>query len=326
RHTLHNEYCEYAVIRRPDGQGNERPKRVQITTELAEFWTCVATHDPDRLRAMALEVLGEEPSWDELYGVADPHALGVLERKVEFARTMAGNGRHRDLVAAGVKPEPQGRLNTDNALFMTHQINGLDDLIFIVLFGARRFAVQEAVDQLREATENDIFTGELSELVCRHADPTAAMGAYGLVLQDAMMAFADPLGMYIRPLNAELFVHNDKPIPEEWVRWGRGAEGMRQRLELGPGDDDDAFLDDILVNVGEPEPLTGGYQVVKLLEVGPLIAKGPTRKADKREFEIVGPGGDVDCEKTGVCDDLKKLQREHDRLVGTNGPASEPGA
>ena len=49
RHELQNEYCEYATIRRPDGSGRSRPKRVEITTELAEYWTEIAARNPPRI-------------------------------------------------------------------------------------------------------------------------------------------------------------------------------------------------------------------------------------------------------------------------------------
>jgi len=56
---------------------------------------------------------------------------------IAFSTLVAGHGNDGKLVAAGVPAQPTGRLNTDNALFMTHPINGLDDLLYIVMFGAK---------------------------------------------------------------------------------------------------------------------------------------------------------------------------------------------
>jgi hypothetical protein len=81
RHALHNEYCEYRVVERTDTEGRRRPKRVQVTTELREYWVCVAMHDPDALRVLADDVLGFEPAWEDLYGVGDPFALDAEQRK-----------------------------------------------------------------------------------------------------------------------------------------------------------------------------------------------------------------------------------------------------
>jgi hypothetical protein len=42
RQELHNEYCEYRIIEQVDPSGRMRPKRVQVTTELREYWVCIA--------------------------------------------------------------------------------------------------------------------------------------------------------------------------------------------------------------------------------------------------------------------------------------------
>jgi hypothetical protein len=313
RHALHNEYCEYAVVYRDDSGGRLRPKRVQVTTELREYWLMLAVHDPERLLVVAEEVLGDKPSWTDLYGAPDPHVLSEDERRVGFARTMAGHGGDRALACAGVPANPAGRLNRENAVFMTHPINGLDDLIFIVLFGARRYAVKEPGGGFRRAASNDIFAAAgQRELACRHADPAAAMGAYSQVMDARMLSFANPLGIYLRPLNRELFKVGDEDIPDEWVRETRGGPGMRQRLEFGPGDDDDAFLDDIDVHVGgDRQRMTGGHQLLRQLNVGPLIATGATEPATESEFEVIPDAAPIECGQTGICDIVGALEREH---------------
>ncbi len=328
RHALHNEYCEYAVVHRVDASGRPRPKRVQVTTELREYWLTLATHDPEQLLAAATDVLGEEPPWTELYGTADPGAHEE-ERRRRFAVTMAGHGKDPVLEEAKVPRDPIGRLNTENAVFMSHPINGLDDLIFIVLFGARRFAVRDSGGELRRAERDDIFAGpEQQRFACRHADPAAALAAYGAVLAARAVSFANPLGMYLRPFNHRVLEFAGETIPQAWVRWSRGEEGMFQRLELGPKDDDDAFLDEIEFSVGqERQRLTGGHQLVKMLEVGPLLATGATSPATKEELEEIPVGNPIECHRTGICDDVGKLEREHELAIrseeaGTGLPSS----
>ncbi|KRF21755.1 hypothetical protein [Paenibacillus sp. Soil787] len=87
RRSLHHEYCEYVVIHKPDSYGQLRPKRVQVTTEMREYWVSVAIHDPNKLRKMAQEILGQQPSWEELYGTKDPFALNEEEREISFRHT-----------------------------------------------------------------------------------------------------------------------------------------------------------------------------------------------------------------------------------------------
>lgn len=313
RHELQNEYCEYAVVHRPDAAGTLRPKRVQITTELREYWMTLAIHDPACLRAVASEVLGREVEWRELYG-ADPTGLNEDERETRFALEVAGNGGDRALIRKKVPAQPIGVLNRENALFMTHQINGLDDLIYIVLFGARHFAVRTDAGGFREATIDEIFTDERAkELACRHADPRAASGAYDAVRGGFRIGFANPLGMYLRGITDALFTFEGEPLPPSWINFSRGGEGMWQRLEVGPADDDDAFLDEILLSDGAAqEPLTGGHQLLSRMDIGPLIAAVAGEPASEEEYEMIAAAPDVDCAAMDICRTVGYLKAEFD--------------
>lgn len=313
RHELQNEYCEYAVLQRPDEVGSLRPKRVQITTELREYWMTLAIHDPDRLREVASEILGRDVEWRELYG-ADPGDLNEAKRETRFAVEVAGNGGHRALVRRKVPDQPIGSLNRENALFMTHPINGLDDLIYIVLFGARHFAVRTEAGGFRPATIDEIFTDERAKvLACRHADPRAASGAYDAVRDGYTIGFANPLGMYLRGISEALFSFEGEPLPPSWINFSRGEEGMWQRLEVGPADEDDAFLDDILLADGAAsEPLTGGHQLVSRMDIGPLIAAVAGEPASEEEYKVIAEAPAVDCAATGTCNRVGHLKAEFD--------------
>src|SRR5262249_9140362 len=125
----HNEYCEYRVILRPDGD-RQRPKRAEITTELRDYWLCLARERPDRLLPPAREVLvtpehegDPEPTVEALYG-GEPRATRDA-RERQFVAQTAGSETQSDRIA------PAGPLNRDRALFLCHPINGLDDLFFI---------------------------------------------------------------------------------------------------------------------------------------------------------------------------------------------------
>ena len=192
RRAVQLEYCEYMIVSGRDETGALRPKRVEITTEFREYWACIAMHDPDKVRGMAADVLGAEPSWEELYGVADPHALSPEEREIAFGHTVAGHGNDRRLRVAGVPAQPTGRLNMERALFMTHPINGIDDLIYVAIFGAHAYCVAER-DQRRQAGGDDVFSAfKVTHLACNHADPTISLGVYDLVYHGAQVAFAKP--------------------------------------------------------------------------------------------------------------------------------------
>lgn len=312
RQVLHNEYCEYHTVQQPDTSGRLRPKRVQVTTELREYWVSLAMHDPTTVRGLAAGTLGFEPSWEDLYGVTDPTGLSVQQRKAAFSRLVAGHGNDNTLAAAGVPTQPTGPLNTENALFMTHPINGLDDLLYIVLFGARPYA-RRTSDGVEPATREQIFRAfDVEHLACRHADPAAALGAHAAVFNGQPVAFANPLGMYIQSFSDFLFLYEDKPIPDAWVRRSRGAEGMYQRLEFGPSDEDDAFLDDIQLVRGDlAEPVTGGYQVIRELEVGPKVVAGAQTEIGDDEYVMLDTSTDpIRCQEAGICRVIRQLRDE----------------
>lgn len=314
RHVLHNEYCEYRTIEKPDASGRMRPKRIQVTAELREYWVCIAKHDPVTVRAMAESALGFQPAWEDLYGVSDPKQLTEEQREIAFSTLVAGNGGDSKLKDAGVPDQPTGKLNTDSALFMTHPINGLDDLLYIVMFGAKPFA-RPTASGFEPVTKEQIFREYgFEHLACRHADPAAAMGAYGAVFNGQPVAFANPLGMYIQSFTKDIFLYQDSPVPESWVRFSRGEPGMYQRLEFGPADDEPAFLDDIIVAVGSSEqPLTGGFQLLQQLEVGPVVLIGAPTPVKEEEYQIVtASDAAIKCSEARVCDTIKTLKQEYD--------------
>jgi hypothetical protein len=308
RAELHNEYCEYAAVRAVDDDGRPRLKRVQVTTELREYWVTLARSSPDAVRALVTGITGTEPAWTDLYGVADPIVLDEDAREEAFAR----------LVAGGPQGPPSGPLNTRNALFMSHPINGLDDLLYIVVFGARPLFTDRA-GTLQPATREQIFrAGGAEHLACRHADPAAAMAAHGAAVAGRTVAFADPLGMYVQSFARDVFLLDGAPLPDSWVRFSRGAEGLHQRLEVGPPDDDPRFLDQAVTAEGAvDEPVTGGFQVVRHVEVGPFVVVGPeTPVTDDERTVLTTSDAPIVCRDADVCRSVAQLQRDFEAVHG----------
>jgi hypothetical protein len=314
RHELHNEYCEYRTLERPDATGRLRPKRVEVTTELREYWLAVARRSPTAVRRMAQDALGFLPSWQDLYGVSNPLVLSQAQREIAFATQVGGNGGDRALADAGVPAQPTGPLNTDRALFMTHPINGLDDLLYIVMFGAKPYSRANGAAATPVTREEIFRAAGVEHLACRHADPAAAMGAYGAAFAGRTVAFADPLGVYIRSFARDLFLFEGNPVPDAWVRFSRGQAEMFQRLVFGPPDDHPAFLDDISVATGAVEtPLTGGFQLLQQIEVGPLIVVGPTSLVAAGELVSIGASAaPIACLEAEVCTAIGALKARYD--------------
>jgi hypothetical protein len=313
RHETHNEYCEYRVVTAVDAQGRVRPKRVEFTSELREYWVVLAMKNPQGLQNAVENIIGRKPTWRELYDHDDPSLLNEDELRVRFSIMVAGNGNHRDLIDANVPSQPQGPLNRDNILFLTHPINGLDDLIYVVMFGATPYKVNDSSGE-RKALLQEIFRAfGVEHLACRNADPAAAAGPFDVVSEGREVAFAKNLGMYLRPLNKEIFEYNGNSIPDAWIKYSRGNEGMYQRLVIGPSDADNAYLDDIYLKKGAAkERIIGGYQIAEMLEVGPLVVVGDPSIVNPSDVKFVPPSPSaINCSQAGVCSRMKQLKDDY---------------
>ncbi|MBA3571475.1 MAG: hypothetical protein H0W34_05785, partial [Pyrinomonadaceae bacterium] len=303
RHNLHNEYCEYTIQYAMDSNGRRRPKRVHFSTELREYWVTIAKHDPNKLKEMATKVLGFEPSFQDLYGTADPNSLSEDMREVRFSTLVAGHGNDPNL-PSNVPAQPTSPLNREHMLFMTHPINGLDDLLYIVMFGAHPYT-NIVNGQRFPASKEQIFRQfGVEHLACRHADPAAAIGAHAAAYGGRALAFADPLGMYIRTFNGSDILYQGNPVPADWVRFRRGSgTGLYQRLEIGAPDSEDVFLDDLAIVTGSSvSAIIGGYQIARKIEVGPLVlASEETNVADDEYRVLTASDNLIACASVEVC-------------------------
>jgi hypothetical protein len=319
RHELHAEYCEYQVVPREG-----RPKRVQVTTELREYWECVAMHDPDLLRAMAKKVLGFLPPWKDLYG-GDPEKLTQAERRRRFAELVAGRGDLDDdvpgLEGVPVQPPP-GTLNTDNLLFMTYPLNGLDDLLELLFFGARPWATQDGNGSARAAPAAIFASLAVPEFACRRSDPAVMAEATDAAFNGYKVTLADPPGISILGFPYEAFSYRGQPLPRHWVRPSRGRPGHWQRLEVGPPDREHAFLDDIF-DITEQQPVTGGFQILRQLEIGVRLARWDPTPAAEIPVELTPQGPDpTPCSAENRCDAVKAAL---ERLGAGTQPAPAVG-
>lgn len=318
RLALHNEYLEYGFVMRPDGAGRMRPKRFIATTELMEWWQTMAAHSPEFFVARANTVAGTSFSVADLLGmsVAQWLAQSVPQRQASFRRRFVG---------LGASTPPQHGINLDHLLFMQHQINGLDDLIFVVHFGTFPYAVRTGTGRRRATIEEVFRSFGRDELFCRNADPAACSGAYDQVFQagtedapkGSQVAFADPVGMYIRTFGTGDLFLDSQPVPKSWTILSRGAEhGMAQRLMFGPSDAEPWFLDDATVDTGPGAKKVTGYKLASRIEVGPIVVVGPPKPVPSSAFVDINalPEGTIDCGSpaSGVCTFIAALKAEFD--------------
>jgi hypothetical protein len=327
RAELHNEYLEYALVMRTDAAGASRPKRFIATTELMEWWQTMAVYAPDYFLDRVASIAGARPSMTELFGVTTEKWLQQSEatRRNAFHNVMVGNGRN---------PPPVSGLNQQHALFMAHQINGLDDLIYVVHFGSFSYAVKQGGVRRRATIEEIFYAENVKHLFCRNADPAAAEGAYNQAFlkgtennpQARKLAFADPLGMYIRTFSPGDLYLNGAAVPASWTRCSRGDQnGMPQRLEFGPADSDAHFLDDVTIGTGADAPRVDGYQLAKRIEVGPLVVVGQHEAVNSFKDIPAIAAGAIACgsESDSRCAAIAAFKAEYDAqrslVRGTRG-------
>jgi hypothetical protein len=193
---------------------------------------------------------------------------------------------------------------------MTHPINGLDDLLYIVLFGARPYSRTTNSGRAPASKEQIFREFGVEHLACRHADPAAATAAHAQAYMGKAVAFANPLGVYINAFTSNVFKYNGQPIPSSWINFSRGE----QRLEFGPPDSAGVYLDDITVSEGQSTiALSGGYEIVKRIEVGPRLAISNSGSIDESEYiNLATDTSSLKCGEAGVCASIKRMKDEYD--------------
>jgi hypothetical protein len=89
---------------------------------------------------------------------------------------------------------------------------------------------------------------------------------------------------------------------------------MSQRLEFGPPDSHAAFLDEIMIDVGGvPLPVSGGYQVVQQMEVGPIVLLSPTSSVGAQEYVVLNTStAPINCREAGVCSSIRAMKDDYD--------------
>lgn len=143
---LQEEYLEWRVIR----DDSERITRIEMTTELPDFWRSVAARDPGTtLNLVAQRAREASVPAQAVYGDLDPLAAEVSpeDRERAFARSMLAWG-------AG-SPYNNGQ---KAICCMVHPMNTVEALIELVTRSAFPYAVEEpASGDVRSATSAEII-------------------------------------------------------------------------------------------------------------------------------------------------------------------------
>jgi hypothetical protein len=84
-------------------------------------------------------------------------------------------------------------------------------------------------------------------------------------------------------------------------------------MEFGPSDNEDIYLDDIVVSIGGGDvKLTGGFEVVQQMEVGPFVVVGGKSVVPAGKYkEIMGGNEPIRCNMASACENIEALYQEY---------------
>lgn len=306
------EYLEWRVIRE-DG----KPRRIEMTTELREYWQVLAAYQPERTLALVADFAGkDEVPIAEIYGSTDPFdaAVGPKERLEAFTRAMLpsfdGDGDSRAALA-GVSAYNDG---TKAICCLIHPFNRLLDLLRLVSTSAHPFLVTDSVSgRIRFPSGSEAIVGVKPVAEDgRNSDPLLVERIVQFATEGRWIGFDDPVGIYIRDFqHHELALPNGDPPPTDWfepggdraaISFSRGLgpqatdDGrpryQRLTLELPPGAD--LLLGDLVVR-RTGEKISFGGQLAALTQLAVYVRTGPCKQLASIEPQTPA-NGELDCQ------------------------------
>jgi len=272
RRALQHEYVEWRVV-----DDREGPRRIELTTELPEYWEVLAAYQP----AQALELVAEFAQQADVptaavYGPCDPFAKDTTPsaRAAAFRATMVD----------GFSPYNTGR---EAITCLVHKTNRLDAVVTLATAAAgcgivddegwrRSVTCNEAIPLLADAAEDG-----------RGSDPLLVERIARLAFEGRSIAFDDPLGIYIAAAeHSRLRTRDGEVIPPDWFTFGRGiaasesedgiARFQRATLEVP---EDAGFGLTALTDIATEEPIRFGGQIAELLQLVLLLRAGKENRA-----------------------------------------------
>jgi hypothetical protein len=306
RAELHEEYFEWRIARDATG----KLTRVEVTTELPEYWlTLAAFHPADTLRLIAR--FAGEPSVPSqaVYGGVNPFAAGVTPaaRRAGFADAMLPRG--------GTAPWSPYNNGHKAICFMSQGANTLGALIQLVAAAAFPFMTRDPDSgELRQLSGPEaIATGTQAAQACRNSDPTVVGATIGLCANGRRFALDDPIGIYIRSVDhGRLLQPDGSPVPADWFVFERGSRphdgvglerSQRTVFEVPPGL---GFVVGDLIDSQTDQPIQFGGQIADLFQLNVYLRVGPagaiTLPPRELDLPTVPP-----CEEHPDCRAISRL-------------------
>jgi hypothetical protein len=270
---LQEEYLEWRTVRAPGGA----IRRVELTTELRDYWRVLAAHEPARTVELVGELTGRAVAARDVYGMGAPADHGSAAREQAFARTMIAR---------------RNRLNDgrDGICFMTHRSNDLAALAQLAAAAAMPCTVREPGRvRVRRAVAGEAIAllGAVA-VPGRASDPVIVEALGRLASERRLLALADPVGVYVAGVeHSRLVTPGGAAVPREWFVASRG--GQRLVLEVPAGE---GFAVGDLVDAATERPIRHGAQIAELVQVRTLFRmSAPGAVRSRAGLEAVGDSG-----------------------------------
>lgn len=275
----HEEYLEWRVVHGPDG----KLRRVELTTEVQEYWRILAAHHPAKVLRLAGRFAGEETApWQDLFGSLNPFAPNVTpaQRARAFDRMMlVGDGP-----LLTIPPRSPYNNGAKAICFLSQSVNSLGAAVGLARFAGIPHAKLDAGTAVRMSAAEAIAATDTQLAVdCRSSDPTIVDVLIRLAWAGRSLSLHDPLGIYILGVDAAgLALPDGSPMPLDWFDFQRGAQGaaapggvrLTQRLVVEVPAGAGFSLGDV-IDTSIDEPIRFGGQIAKRVRVGLYARLGP---------------------------------------------------
>lgn len=261
---LQDEYLEWRVVR--DG---ERLVRVEITTELGEYWRLLAGYDPAETMRLVREFArdGSVP-YSQIYGRTEEHVGRATprERTAMFASTM--------LSATGASSYNDGRRGL---CCMMQPTNSLKALARLAAAAATKCIGEDHDTRepyCRTATEAAVLLEGTADMA-RASDPLLVERIAKLAYEGRSFAFNDPVGVYVAGVeHTRLRTPMMEDVPPEWFTLSRGEDAQaaadsRQRFQrvVLEVPEEEGFCVSDLTDSATDQRVQHGGQVAELIQV-----------------------------------------------------------
>lgn len=319
RRRLQEDYLEWRVVRGLRGE----ICRVELTTELPDYWRELAAQNPEETLRLVAE-FADEPSVP---------AAAVYGDHAPFVTDSTPEGRETAFADTMLPPEGRSPYNCGAKAIccMVQATNTLRDLLRLTVGAAQPRAVNDEVTgRLRRMTAAEAIPLVHAAVLGRSSDPVLVERLERLAYEGRRIGFDDPLGVYIQGFeHGRLRQPDGTPVPAEWFRFSRGlgpdeapdSRPRYQRLVFEVPDGEGCVGE--LIDIATEKPLRYGGQVAELVQLAVFLR---ISEAGSVPTELKACG--VPAVKSLAADDCGSVRKdrgefEAERSVDISPPGRE---